>query len=50
MKIDKIIDILSGYGSEKGFDFVISKVRELFKKKDIKRPHQGANKIRTICF
>ena len=36
MKIDIIIDILSGYGSEKGFDFVISKVRELSKKRILK--------------
>ena len=32
MKIDRIKDILSGYGPEKGFDFVISAVRELSKK------------------
>ena len=36
MKIDRIKDILSGYGSEKGFDFVISAVRELSKKKQLK--------------
>ena len=36
MKIDRIKDILSGYGSEKGFDSVISAVRELSKKKQLK--------------
>lgn len=36
MEINKIISILSDYGSEKGFDFVISAVRELSKNKRLK--------------
>ena len=36
MKIDKIIEVLSGYGSEKGLDFVSSKIGDLLERKKIK--------------
>ncbi len=36
MNIEKIRDLLSDYGSEKGFDFVISAVRELYRNKRLK--------------
>lgn len=36
MKIDKIIEVLSGYGSEKELDFVSSKIGDLSERKKIK--------------
>lgn len=50
MNIGKIKDILSGYGSEKGFDFVISKVRELSKNKQLKENINELIKLELSAF
>ena len=50
MKIDRIKDILSGYGSEKGFDFVISAVLELSKKKQLKENINNLIRLELSAF